>query len=69
MVLVAGVAKKVCEASPQDSTRHEGVQLAGHELGQRASAGLVGPLLLEGQQGSARGCLARNIARLGAHHE
>ena len=50
MVLATGLAEEVCEASAQDSTRHKAVQLVGHELGQRASAGLVGPLLLEGQQ-------------------
>jgi hypothetical protein len=38
------------KTSPQDSARHEAVQLVGDELGQRASVGFVGPLLLEGQQ-------------------
>ncbi len=41
VVLAAGLAVKVCEASPQDATRHEAVQLVGHELGQRATRGLV----------------------------
>ena len=50
MVLATRFAEKVCEAPRQDATVHEPVQLAGHELGQRAPAGLVGPLLLEGQQ-------------------
>ena len=44
------------------------VQLVGHELGQRASAGLVGPLLLEGQQVSLdyleKGSLLRLPARV-----
>jgi hypothetical protein len=43
MVFAAGFTVEVCEASPQDSTRNEPVQLLRHELGQRASAGLVGP--------------------------
>jgi len=50
MVLVAGLAEKVREASPQDPARHEPVQLGGHKLGQRTPAGFVGPLLLEGEQ-------------------
>jgi hypothetical protein len=50
MVFVAGFAEKMCEASAQDSTRHEAVQLVGHKLRQRAPAGMVGPALLEGQE-------------------
>jgi hypothetical protein len=50
MVLVAGLAEQVGKASPQDATRHVPVQLVGHEAGQRVTAGLVGPALLEGQQ-------------------
>ena len=49
-LFVAGLTEKVCEASPQDSARHESVQLVGHEAGQCPAIGLVGPLLLEGQQ-------------------
>jgi hypothetical protein len=38
------------QTSRQDATAKEVVQLVGHEAGQRPAVGLVGPLLLEGQQ-------------------
>jgi hypothetical protein len=50
MMLAARLAVQVCQTSSQDSTRHEPVQLVQHELRQRATVGVVGPLLLEGQQ-------------------
>jgi hypothetical protein len=50
MVLAAAVAVQVGEASAQDPAVHEPVQFIGHELGQRPTVGLVGPLLLEGQK-------------------
>src|SRR5450759_897745 len=50
MVLAAVIAVQVGETSAQDPAVHVPVQLRGHELGQGAPAGLVGPLLLEGQQ-------------------
>jgi hypothetical protein len=49
MMLAARLAVQVREASPQDATRHEPVQLVQHELRQRATVGVVGPLSLEGQ--------------------
>jgi hypothetical protein len=66
MVFAAGFTVEVCEASPQDSTRHEPVQLLRHELGQRASAGLVGPLLLQGQQMLLHHLEERSLLRLPA---
>ena len=48
--LVAGGAKKLSQTSRQDATAKEVVQLVGHEAGQGPAIGLVGPLLLEGQQ-------------------
>jgi hypothetical protein len=58
----------VGETAPQDSARHERVQLVGDEAGQRTTVGLVGPLLLEGQkvllQHLAKGSLFRLPARI-----
>ena len=54
MVFTTTGAEKVREASPQDSARHIGVQLVGHELRQRAPAGLVGPLLFKGEPSRGR---------------
>jgi len=42
---VAGFTQKLCEASCQDATAHEVVQLVGDEAGQGAAVGRVGPLL------------------------
>jgi|SRR5450631_967736 len=45
IVFVAGLAEKVGEASRQNPAVQELVQLLGDEAGQRATVGLVGPLL------------------------
>jgi len=50
VVLAAGIAVQVGKTSPQNPAVHERVQLVCHKLGQRLAAGLVGPLLLEGQK-------------------
>jgi hypothetical protein len=42
------------------------MQLVGHELGQRVPAGLVGPLLLEGQQVFPEYAIERGLFRLPA---
>jgi hypothetical protein len=66
MVLAAGIAVQVSEASPQDSTRHEPVQFIRHELRQRAPVGGVGPLLLEGQQVLLQHLVKGSLLRLPA---
>jgi hypothetical protein len=48
------LCRKVGEASAQDATRHEPVQLVEHELRQGVPISLVGPLLLEGQRTVSR---------------
>jgi hypothetical protein len=66
---VATSAEEVCKAAPQNSARHERVQLICHKLRQRATIGLVGPLLLEGQkvllQHLVKGSIFRLPARIG----
>ena len=66
MMLAAGITVQVGETSPQDSAVHEPVQFIGHELRQGAPAGLVGPLLLEGQQVLLHNLVERGLFRLPA---
>ena len=49
-MLAAASTEEMGEPSRQDPAIEEVVQLVGHETGQRATVGLVGPLLLEGQK-------------------
>jgi hypothetical protein len=50
VAMIVAVAEKVCKTSRPNSARHEAVKFLGHELRQCATAGLVGPLLLEGEK-------------------
>ena len=66
MVFLTGFTERVCEASPQDSAVHVLVQFFRYELGQRPPVGLVGPLLLEGQQVLLHHLVKRSLFRLPA---
>jgi hypothetical protein len=66
MMLATGFTEKVGETSAQDSARHERVQFLRHELRQRAPAGGVGPLLLEGQQVLLQHLIKGSLVRLPA---
>ena len=66
VVLAAVVAIKVREASRKNPAVEKLVQLLRHKLRQRAPAGLVGPLLLEGQQVLLQHLVKRGLLRLPA---
>ena len=66
VVLAASIAVQVGKTSRENSAVQILVQLFGHELRQRAPAGLVGPLLLEGQQMLLQHLVERGFLRLPA---
>jgi hypothetical protein len=66
MVLATGVAVQVGEAARENPAVEVLVQFFSYELRQRSAAGLVGPLLLEGQQVFLRHLVERSLLRLPA---
>jgi hypothetical protein len=64
MVLATRLTQEMGEASPQDATRHEPVQLVEHKLGQCMPTRRVGPHLLEAQKVFLEHAIERSLLRL-----